>query len=131
MNQSSQPPFVPFDPTPPTGPGASASAAQGNNNPHYHGHNYNLEVKVTGEIDPETGYVIDTKKLAALIRSEIEDKFDHRNLNLDTIEFKELNPTAEHIAIVIWEKLRAKIDSRFELGIRLFETERNYVEYNG
>jgi 6-pyruvoyltetrahydropterin/6-carboxytetrahydropterin synthase len=101
------------------------------NNPHYHGHNYNLEVKVTGEIDPETGYVIDTKKLAALIRSEIEDKFDHRNLNLDTIEFKELNPTAEHIAIVIWEKLRAKIDSRFELGIRLFETERNYVEYNG
>lgn len=101
------------------------------NNPHYHGHNYNLEVKVTGEIDPETGYVIDTKKLAALIRSEIEDKFDHRNLNLDTIEFKDLNPTAEHIAIVIWEKLRAKIDSRFELGIRLFETERNYVEYNG
>ena len=101
------------------------------NNPHYHGHNYNLEVKVTGEIDPETGYVIDTKKLAALIRSEIEDKFDHRNLNLDTIEFKELNPTAEHIAIVIWEKLRAKIDSRVELGIRLFETERNYVEYNG
>jgi len=101
------------------------------NNPHYHGHNYNLEVKVTGEIDPETGYVIDTKKLAALIRSEIEDKFDHRNLNLDTVEFKELNPTAEHIAIVIWEKLRAKIDSRFELGIRLFETERNYVEYNG
>jgi 6-pyruvoyltetrahydropterin/6-carboxytetrahydropterin synthase len=101
------------------------------NNPHYHGHNYNLEVKVTGEIDPETGYVIDTKKLAALIRSEIEDKFDHRNLNLDTIEFKDLNPTAEHIAIVIWEKLRAKIDSRFELGIRLFETDRNYVEYNG
>ncbi len=101
------------------------------NNPHYHGHNYNLEVKVTGEIDPETGYVIDTKKLAALIRSEIEDKFDHRNLNLDTTEFKDLNPTAEHIAIVIWEKLRAKIDSRFELGIRLFETERNYVEYNG
>jgi 6-pyruvoyltetrahydropterin/6-carboxytetrahydropterin synthase len=101
------------------------------NNPHYHGHNYNLEVKVTGEIDPETGYVIDTKKLAALIRSEIEDKFDHKNLNLDTIEFKELNPTAEHIAIVIWEKLRAKIDSRYELGVRLFETERNYVEYNG
>ena len=101
------------------------------NNPHYHGHNYNLEVKVTGEIDPETGYVIDTKQLAALIRSEIEDKFDHRNLNLDTAEFKELNPTAEHIAIVIWEKLRAKIDSRFELGIRLFETDRNYVEYNG
>jgi 6-pyruvoyltetrahydropterin/6-carboxytetrahydropterin synthase len=101
------------------------------NNPHYHGHNYNLEVKVTGEIDPETGYVIDTKKLAALIRSEIEDKFDHRNLNLDTTEFKDLNPTAEHIAIVIWEKLRAKIDSRFELGIRLFETDRNYVEYNG
>jgi len=101
------------------------------NNPHYHGHNYNLEVKVTGEIDPETGYVIDTKKLSALIRSEIEDKFDHRNLNLDTLEFKDLNPTAEHIAIVIWEKLRAKIDVRFELGIRLFETERNYVEYNG
>lgn len=101
------------------------------NNPHYHGHNYNLEVKVTGEIDPDTGYVIDTKFLAALIRSEIEDKFDHRNLNLDTTEFKTLNPTAEHIAIVIWEKLRAKIDSRFELGIRLFETDRNYVEYNG
>lgn len=101
------------------------------NNPHYHGHNYNLEVMVKGEIDPETGYVIDTKKLAALIRSEIEDKFDHRNLNLDTVEFKDLNPTAEHIAIVIWEKLRAKIDDRYELGIRLFETDRNYVEYNG
>lgn len=101
------------------------------NNPHYHGHNYNLEVIVTGEIDPETGYVIDTKKLAALIRSEIEDKFDHRNLNLDTPEFKDLNPTAEHIAIVIWEKLRAKIDGQYALGIRLFETDRNYVEYNG
>ncbi|MDI1235136.1 MAG: 6-carboxytetrahydropterin synthase [bacterium] len=101
------------------------------NNPNYHGHNYNLEVIVRGEIDPETGYVIDTKVLSTIIRREIEDRFDHKNLNLDTIEFKDLNPTAEHIAIVIWNLLRAQIDSKFELGVRLFETERNYVEYNG
>ncbi len=101
------------------------------NNPNYHGHNYNLEVIVKGEIDPETGYVIDTKVLSTIIRREIEDRFDHKNLNLDTIEFKDLNPTAEHIAIVIWNLLRAQIDSKFELGVRLFETERNYVEYNG
>ncbi len=101
------------------------------NNPHYHGHNYNIEVIVTGELDPDSGYVIDTKILKDLIRSEVENKFDHKNLNLDTEEFKNLNPTAENIAVVIWNKMRAKIDEQYTLGIRLFETERNYVEYNG
>ncbi len=101
------------------------------NNPNYHGHNYNLEVKVTGEINPQTGYVIDTKILKDIIRSEIEDNFDHRNLNLDTPEFKNLNPTVENIAVVIWDKIRAKIDKQYDVGVRLYETDRNYVEYNG
>ncbi len=101
------------------------------NNPNYHGHNYIVEVRVTGEIDPETGYVMDIKKLSDLIKAEVEDRFDHRNLNLDTAAFKDLNPTAENIAVVIWQLLRGKIEQRLELGVRLFETERNYVEYNG
>ncbi|MES2618821.1 MAG: 6-carboxytetrahydropterin synthase [Bacteroidota bacterium] len=100
-------------------------------NPNYHGHNYNLEVKLTGPVDPETGFVYDTKKLKDIIRKEIEERFDHKNLNLDTPEFKELNPTAENIAVVIWTILREKIDTVYELSIRLYETERNYVEYNG
>lgn len=101
------------------------------NNPNYHGHNYQLEVSVDGEVDPETGYVIDTKILAGLIKSEIEEKFDHKNLNLDTTEFKNLNPTAENIVVVIWNKLRKKLDPKFELTVKLHETERNSVEYSG
>jgi 6-pyruvoyltetrahydropterin/6-carboxytetrahydropterin synthase len=99
------------------------------NNYNYHGHNYDLIVQVTGEIDPETGYVMDMKVLSDLIKKEVLDKFDHKNLNLDTEEFKDLNPSAEHIAIVIYDKLIKKIDSSFDLKIRLYETERNFVEY--
>lgn len=101
------------------------------NNPSFHGHNYELEVKVTGDIDPETGYVMDTKILKSIIKTEIEDKFDHRNLNLDTAEFKTLNPTAENIVIVIWQLIKNKLPNHLDLGIRLYETERNFVEYNG
>ena len=99
------------------------------NNPNYHGHNYTLEVKVTGEIDPETGYVIDLKVLKSIIKEEVEDRFDHKNLNLDTEEFKDLIPTAENIAVVIYDRILARLDSRFDLEIRLYETERNIVEY--
>ena len=99
------------------------------NNPNYHGHNYELEVKVTGEVDPETGYLIDLKILKDLIREHVEKKFDHKNLNLDTEEFKELIPTAEHICYVIWNILREKLEERYDLSIRLYETPRNYVEY--
>lgn len=98
-------------------------------NEHYHGHNYNLEVRITGEIDPETGYVMDMKELADIIKTNVEDKFDHRNLNLDTEEFKNLNPTAENIAVVIFNILREKIDHSLMLKIRLYETEKNFVEY--
>ena len=99
------------------------------NNPNFHGHNYDLYVKVTGEVDPETGYVIDLKILKDIIRAEVTDKFDHKNLNLDTEEFKDLIPTAEHIAYVIYNKIRAKLDDKFDLHIKLYETERNIVEY--
>lgn len=99
------------------------------NNANYHGHNYNLEVKVVGEIDAETGYVIDIKYLTDLIEAEIEQRFDHKNLNLDTVEFKNLNPTAENICVVIYNLLRAKLDAKYDLQIRLFETERNFFEY--
>lgn len=99
------------------------------NNPHYHGHNYELEVRVTGEVDPETGYLIDLKDLKDLIKKEVEEHFDHKNLNLDTEEFKKLNPTAENICFVIWQRLRHRLDERYELGVRLYETPRNYVEY--
>lgn len=101
------------------------------NNPNYHGHNYNLIVKITGEVDPITGYVIDLKILKDIIYEEVEYRFDHRNLNLDTEEFKHLNPTAENIAVVIWNKLRQRLDKKLELTITLYETERNYVEYSG
>jgi 6-pyruvoyltetrahydropterin/6-carboxytetrahydropterin synthase len=101
------------------------------NNTNYHGHNYDLFVELTGEIDPETGYVYDMKVLSDLIKEHVLNKFDHKNLNLDTDEFKELNPSAENIAVVIWNILREKIDRKFELKIRLYETERNFVEYNG
>lgn len=98
-------------------------------NPSYHGHNYELEVKVTGNVDPETGYLIDLKELKDLIYEEVEKRFDHKNLNLDTEEFKTLNPTAEHICFVIWKILRKKLDSKLDLMVRLYETPRNYVEY--
>lgn len=97
--------------------------------PHYHGHNYELEVKVVGEVDPQTGYVMDLKQLSDLVAEQVLERFDHKNLNLDTEEFKNLNPTAENIAIVIHDLLRPHIDARYNLFIRLFETPRNYVEY--
>lgn len=99
------------------------------NNPNYHGHNYELEVRVAGEVDPETGYLIDLKVLKDLIYEEVEQRFDHKNLNLDVPEFKDLNPTAEHICYVIWNLLRARLDGRFELSVRLYETPRNFVDY--
>lgn len=101
------------------------------NNPSFHGHNYELVVKLKGEIDPETGYVYDMKLLSELIKKHVLNRFDHKNLNLDTDEFKNLNPSAENIAVVIWNILREKIDRKFELTIRLYETERNFVEYDG
>ena len=99
------------------------------NNPNFHGHNYELIVKIIGEVDPATGYVIDLKIVSDLIKEEILDRFDHKNLNLDTVEFANLNPTAENIVMVIYTLLRAKLDARFELSVRLYETERNFVEY--
>jgi 6-pyruvoyltetrahydropterin/6-carboxytetrahydropterin synthase len=99
------------------------------NNPNYHGHNYELEVKIVGEPDPQTGYVMDMKTLSDIINENVLEKLDHKNLNLDTIYFKNINPTAENIVIVIYEILRQKIDNRFDLKIRLYETERNFVEY--
>lgn len=99
------------------------------NNPNYHGHNYDLIVKVVGEVDPVTGYVFDMKILNDIIKDEIIERFDHKNLNLDTVEFKTLNPTAENIARVIYDLLRLKIDSKFEIEITLYETPRNYVVY--
>ncbi len=98
-------------------------------NPNYHGHNYEVIVKVTGEPDPETGYVMDMKVLSRITAEEVLEKFDHKNLNLDTEYFRDLNPTAENIAIVIYDLLRARIDPKLELKVRLYETERNFVEY--
>jgi 6-pyruvoyltetrahydropterin/6-carboxytetrahydropterin synthase len=97
--------------------------------PHYHGHNYELEVKVVGEPNPQTGYVIDLKWLSDIIRREIHSRFDHKNLNLDTKEFKEVNPTAENIVIVIYNLLRPHIDAKLDMQVRLYETPRNFVEY--
>jgi 6-pyruvoyltetrahydropterin/6-carboxytetrahydropterin synthase len=99
------------------------------NNPNYHGHNYELIIQVTGTINPETGYVIDTKVLSDLVQREVCKKFDHRNLNLDVPEFANLNPTAENIAIVIYNKLRPEIAAELDLKIKLYETERNFVEF--
>ncbi|SHK58011.1 6-pyruvoyl trahydropterin synthase family protein [Hymenobacter psychrotolerans] len=101
------------------------------NNPHYHGHNYELTVRLTGEVDPATGYVYDMKRLSDLIKREILDTFDHRNLNLDTEEFRHLNPTAENIAVVIWNRLRPHLAAQLALSVTLYETERNFVEYHG
>ena len=99
------------------------------NNPNYHGHNYELIVKLTGETDDKTGYLFDLKILSDIVKEHVLDKFDHKNLNLDTVEFKDLNPSAENIAVVIYNILRQQIEDRFDLQIRLYETERNYVEY--
>jgi 6-pyruvoyltetrahydropterin/6-carboxytetrahydropterin synthase len=100
-------------------------------NPNYHGHNYVLEVILDGDIDQETGYVIDLKIVKDAIKSEIDERFDHRNLNLDCPEFKDLNPTAENIAVVIWNLLRTKLPMHLDLTIKLWETENNSVEYAG
>ena len=99
------------------------------NNPHFHGHNYEMIVRVIGVPDPQTGYVMDMKVLSDLIKDNVIEKFDHKNLNLDTIYFKDLNPTAENICIVIYEILREKIDPALDVQVRLYETERNFVEY--
>lgn len=99
------------------------------NNPNFHGHNYELIVKVTGEPDRETGYVIDMKHLSDIIKQNVLQRFDHKNLNLDTEEFKDLNPTAENIIVVIWKILREKISKQLDINIILYETERNFVEF--
>lgn len=99
------------------------------NNPSFHGHNYELVVKVVGIPNPETGYVIDLKVLSDLIKQEVIERFDHKNLNLDTKEFSQLNPTAENIAIVIYDLLRSHISNEHDLQVRLYETPRNFVEY--
>lgn len=99
------------------------------NNANWHGHNYELLVKVIGEINPDTGYVIDLKVLKDIIKEEVEERFDHKNLNLDCPEFENLNPSAENIAVVIYDLLRGRLDKSFEIQVRLYETERNFVEY--
>ena len=99
------------------------------NNPNFHGHNYELIVKVIGEPDKATGYVIDMKVLSDIIKHNVLDKFDHKNLNLDTEEFKNLNPTAENIVVEIWKILREKISEQLDLKVILYETERNFVEF--
>ncbi|MDG1573178.1 6-carboxytetrahydropterin synthase [Robiginitalea sp. M366] len=100
-------------------------------NPLYHGHNYELIVSVTGPIDPRTGFVMDMKVLKDLIRTHVEDALDHKNLNQEVPEFKDLNPTAENIAVVIWNRLRPHIDQGSDLEVQLFETPRNFVTYSG
>ena len=101
------------------------------NNPNFHGHNYDLTVSVTGDIDPETGYVMDVKFLSDSIKAEVENQFDHKNLNLDVPDFADLNPTAENIAVVIWNKIRKHIKLEFDLEVVLYETPRNFVTYKG
>lgn len=100
-------------------------------NPNYHGHNYDLTVSVTGEIDLKTGFVIDLKVLKDIIKEEIEDAFDHKNLNVEVAEFKDLNPTAENIAVVIYNKIKPKLKPALDLEITLYETPRNFVTYSG
>lgn len=101
------------------------------NNENYHGHNYDLIVKVTGPVDPDTGYVIDLKILNDIIRQHIIERYDHKNLYLDIPDFSDLNPSAENIAIKIWQIMREQLDRKYKLSIQLFETERNFVEYSG
>ena len=99
------------------------------NNPNWHGHNYVVEVKIMGEVDPETGYLIDLKILNSIIQKEVIERFDHKNLNLDTVEFKDLNPTGENIVVVIYNLIRARLEDKYDLAVRLWETERNYFEF--
>lgn len=99
--------------------------------PNYHGHNYELIVSVTGNIDEETGFVMDLKVLKDLIKTEIEDYLDHKNLNVDILEFKNLNPTAENIVVIIWQKLKSKLENHLSLEVVLYETPRNFVSYKG
>lgn len=101
------------------------------NNPNFHGHNYELIVSVTGEIDKETGYVIDVKILKEIIKDEVEDAFDHKNLNIEVPEFQDLNPTAENIVVVIFNKIKSKLHENLDLEVTLFETPRNFVTYSG
>lgn len=99
------------------------------NNPNYHGHNYELEVKVIGEVDPDTGYVMDVKFLKDIIRKHVLDRYDHKNLNMDVSDFKDVNPTAENIARVVYTNISKDLPEGLELKIRLYETERNIAEY--
>ena len=101
------------------------------NNEYFHGHNYELVVSVTGEVDSKTGYLIDMKVLRDHIKNEVEEYLDHKNLNIQVAEFKTLNPTAEHIAYVIWNRLRVVLEKDLELSVRLYETPRNFVDYSG
>lgn len=100
-------------------------------NPHFHGHNYEMIVSIKGEINPETGFVMNLDDLKAIILTEVEEYLDHKNLNLEVEEFQNLNPTVENISVVIWNRIRAKLDSKLDLKITLFETPRNFVEYVG
>jgi len=101
------------------------------NNPNYHGHNYELEVGITGKVDPETGFLIDIERLKTIIKEEVEDYLDHKNLNLDVPEFKKLNPTMENISILIWKKIRNRLEEKYQVSVKLYETPRNFVVYNG
>lgn len=101
------------------------------NNPNFHGHNYELIVSVTGEVDKETGYVVDVKVLSDIIKEDVENQFDHKNLNLDVPEFFDLNPTAENIVVVIYNKIKKRINPDFDLEVILYETPRNFVTYKG
>lgn len=101
------------------------------NNPNYHGHNYTLIVKVKGDVDPETGYVMDMNVLKNIIHEHIVKRYDHKNLFLDVEDFKDVNPTGENIIVKIWEILREQIDEKYEVSLVLYETERNFVEYDG
>jgi 6-pyruvoyltetrahydropterin/6-carboxytetrahydropterin synthase len=101
------------------------------NNPNFHGHNYELIVRVDGEIDPETGYVIDMKILSDIIHEEVIERYDHRNLNLDVEDFRDQNPTAENIVVAIWNRIKNRLNDKYQLMVRLYETERNFVEYTG
>ena len=100
-------------------------------NPNYHGHNYELEVGITGEIDPITGFVMNLSILSDIIREEVEEAFDHKNLNVEVPEFKVLNPTVENIAVVIWDKLRSRVSIDYDISVKLYETPRNFVLYHG
>ena len=101
------------------------------NNPNFHGHNYELIVSVTGPVNVDTGYVIDMTLLKQIIKQEVEDNLDHKNLNLDVKEFESVNPTAENICIYIYNNIKARLDSNLDLEITLYETPRNFVKYSG